>query len=336
MDRDADVAVVGSKIIFARPFLSVGLSVTPTYSPARAGVSADSRELGAFVAENSHFEGCSYRKPVFGSGFYGAEKGAAGDRWRWTEAEAEVYLPVESAQWSARLRLRLTGGVLAPRRRVEVTVGGVVVANLDLDREVREHVIEVPADLVVRESFDVINNAGSLLAENATIGDRGIYEPDRGQYDTTEEMQAFCGCSALVRRSALEAVGCFDRDLFMYFEDTELSWRLRRGGYRLRYQPASRVRHVHAATSVEWSPMFNFLVARNRILMLVRHARLRYAMRAYFQELSHLLRFALHHRSLSARVVRTRLRIQLSLAKRVPRMLLKRWGILREPGPERP
>lgn len=47
----------------------------------------------------------------------------------------------------------------------------------------------------------------------------------------------------LLRRSALEKVGGYDETLFMYGEDVELSYRLRRSGYRLRYCPTAVIWH---------------------------------------------------------------------------------------------
>ena len=47
----------------------------------------------------------------------------------------------------------------------------------------------------------------------------------------------------LFRRSILESVGCYDETLFMYGEDVELSYRLRRSGASLRYCPRAVVEH---------------------------------------------------------------------------------------------
>ncbi|WP_297451865.1 glycosyltransferase [Ferrovum sp.] len=47
----------------------------------------------------------------------------------------------------------------------------------------------------------------------------------------------------LLRRSALEEVGGYDEILFMYGEDVELSYRLRRKGHALRYCPLASVHH---------------------------------------------------------------------------------------------
>ncbi len=70
----------------------------------------------------------------------------------------------------------------------------------------------------------------------------------------------------------LDDVGLFDERYFLYYEDTDLSWRGQSRGWRYRYVPDAIERHVHAASSVEGSPMFEFFVARNRLIMLAKHA----------------------------------------------------------------
>jgi GT2 family glycosyltransferase len=47
----------------------------------------------------------------------------------------------------------------------------------------------------------------------------------------------------LLRRSTFEAIGGYDENIFMYGEDVELSYRLRRHGFRLRYCPEAVVWH---------------------------------------------------------------------------------------------
>lgn len=320
-----DVGAVASKILFARPYLSVRLEV-PTFSPARDGSSDDARELGVLLAETSEFVGCSYRKPLFREGFHAPET-IGGEVWRWSGRRGALDLPIERRDRPAVLRLRLAGGS-SELRTLEVRVGGGAAVQIPLGPEASEHLIEVPLATVGRDAFDVINNAGSFLTAEGAAGDRGIYQPDRGQFEAAEEVGAFCGCSALLRSRALADVGAFDRDLFMYYEDTELSWRLRKAGYRLRYQPASVVRHRHAGSSGESSPLFVFLVSRNRVLMLLKQAPLRVAARAYVEELARALRLIATSRSLRDPAVRTRLRVQLSLLAQAPRALLKRWRLL--------
>jgi len=48
-----------------------------------------------------------------------------------------------------------------------------------------------------------VNNAGSSINESGSPYDRGFGEYDLGQFDERAYVQAFCGCSVLIRRSAI-------------------------------------------------------------------------------------------------------------------------------------
>ena len=61
------------------------------------------------------------------------------------------------------------------------------------------------------------------------------------------------GAFLLVRRAAWDAVGGFDPEQWLYGEDLDLGWRLRRAGWTTRYVPEARVEHaVAAATASRW------------------------------------------------------------------------------------
>lgn len=72
--------------------------------------------------------------------------------------------------------------------------------------------------------------------------------------DTTTERVAgwLSGACLLLRREAFEAVGGFDENYFMYFEDVDLCDRLARSGWRSVYVPGAVITHDrgHAATRV--------------------------------------------------------------------------------------
>ena len=70
------------------------------------------------------------------------------------------------------------------------------------------------------------------------------------------------GAGFLVRRDAFQAVGGFDEAYFMYVEDVDLCWRLRRAGWRILYEPAARVAHEQGR-STSRSP-YRMLVAHHR------------------------------------------------------------------------
>ena len=73
------------------------------------------------------------------------------------------------------------------------------------------------------------------------------------------------GACLLVRRSAFQAVGGFDESYFMYAEDVDLCWRLRREGWRIGYEPGARVTHSLGASSQQ-AP-YRMILAHHRSLL---------------------------------------------------------------------
>lgn len=57
------------------------------------------------------------------------------------------------------------------------------------------------------------------------------------------------GAFLLVRRLAFESVGGFDEAYFMYVEDVDLCWRLKRAGWGTFYEPAAEVSHEQGVSA---------------------------------------------------------------------------------------
>ncbi len=130
---------------------------------------------------------------------------------------------------------------------------------------------------------NVINNAGSFIREDKSwpIVEQGANEVDKGQYDTVQEVTAFCGASVMLSRKMLDDIGLLDESFFMYFEDGDLSWRGQKKQWKYYLAPQSVVYHEHGGSGGEESPVFTFHVSRNRILILVKDGKLSLAARAY-------------------------------------------------------
>lgn len=56
----------------------------------------------------------------------------------------------------------------------------------------------------------------------------------------------------MVRRRAWTEIGGFDERQWMYAEDTDFGWRLRRAGWATRYEPAAHVEHESAASTTQF------------------------------------------------------------------------------------
>lgn len=81
------------------------------------------------------------------------------------------------------------------------------------------------------------------------------------------------GASMLVRRAALEQVGLFDEaSFFMYWEDTDLGFRLRKAGWRLAVAPDSKIWHKQSASLGLGNPLLDEYATRSCVRFLRRHA----------------------------------------------------------------
>jgi len=102
--------------------------------------------------------------------------------------------------------------------------------------------------------------------------DIGKCEIDNRQYDLGDLGGAgpfsFCGGAALISKSALRIVGGFDRKLFMYFEDVDLSWRFRLRGYKIGYCPEARVAHFRRG-SAECNTLDEFYFCHRNLLRTI-------------------------------------------------------------------
>jgi GT2 family glycosyltransferase len=181
-----------------------------------------------------------------------------------------------------------------------------------------------------------LNNAGVLLRPDGYGADRGLDAPDGPPYDTPAEVFGFSGGAALLAVAPLRSVGGFPARYFLYYEDTDVSWRLRLAGHRIGYAPDAVVRHAHSASADQGSALFSFHNERNRLLMLTRCAPSSFAARQ-------LLRFGLTTASLAGkRALRRpvppaphfrtglRLRVLGSYARMLPWALRSRRAISRQ------
>jgi GT2 family glycosyltransferase len=125
--------------------------------------------------------------------------------------------------------------------------------------------------LLADREVPTVNNAGVVLLADGYGTDRGFGDPPAAHAEPGEVF-GFSGGAALLRTDAVRAVGGFATEFFLYYEDTELSWRLRDAGWSIAYQPTAVVRHAHSATADQRSRSFAYHNERNRLWMLMRRA----------------------------------------------------------------
>ena len=132
--------------------------------------------------------------------------------------------------------------------------------------------VRVSNEAAARDEGKVlVNSTGNLVDASGNGYDRDWLVPAEQEHSPSEVF-GLCGGACAIRREAWRALGGFREDLFMYYEDTDLSWRLREHGWRVVYAREAVVRHEHASSSGTDSPMFIRVNARNRILVAAAHS----------------------------------------------------------------
>ena len=151
---------------------------------------------------------------------------------------------LESSPTFARVELRHSGG------------------NVGFGRAHNANAALGSAEFLLALNPDCILEPGALAllldtavgdAENAVAWEmRQIpYEHPKAYDPATLESPWASGAATLFRRTAFDAVGGFDPEIFLYGEDVDLSWRLRANGGIVRYVPRAAVVHRTYAVAGE-------------------------------------------------------------------------------------
>ncbi len=118
-----------------------------------------------------------------------------------------------------------------------------------------------------RPTIDAVGIGVNAKAEAAN---RGLGQPDLGQYDQIDDVFGACFGAALIRRSAFNrsAVGPVDETLFLYYEDVAWCWAAQLLGYRIISEPRAMVTHVMSAGVVRERPYgFKFRFTERNLLL---------------------------------------------------------------------
>lgn len=123
------------------------------------------------------------------------------------------------------------------------------------------------ACLLLADHPELVNTCGNTMHYTGLTYCRGAGRP-RAAYSAPAEVDAVSGAAFAVRRELFLGLGGFDERFFMYLEDSDLSWRARLAGYRIRYVPEALVEHHYR---MGYSPAKAYYLERNRHLMLLKN-----------------------------------------------------------------
>lgn len=152
----------------------------------------------------------------------------------------------------------------------------------DLVQKLLQHLQNHPEAAAVQPAIYWLHDKARLWNGeghyNAVIGK--IYSITK-QSNTNKKhtrVQWLTGCCMLVRNTVLEKERGFNKQFFLYYEDVELSFRIRAEGYELHYLPDATLYHEAGASGQlpsrekegTLSPVIHYYVSRNHIWFLRR------------------------------------------------------------------
>ena len=91
------------------------------------------------------------------------------------------------------------------------------------------------------------------------------------RFTEAAEVDCVCGCAMVIRRDLLKALGGFDEDYFMYFEETDFCVRARRRGNQVHHAPVGEFVHEEALASKTVSLRVFLDFRRSQILFHRKH-----------------------------------------------------------------
>jgi hypothetical protein len=125
--------------------------------------------------------------------------------------------------------------------------------------------------LLLMNSPDLLDCAGGFIDYYGYHYERG-----RGQnshkYNKADEIFYGKGAGIIIKRKVLERTGLFDPDIFMYFDETDLCWRIWLSGYRIVFAPKSIVYHAPGLTASKLQEETRlYFYTRNHMLVLLKN-----------------------------------------------------------------
>ncbi len=99
----------------------------------------------------------------------------------------------------------------------------------------------------------------------------GVYDMSRWDTSDPRPVEVLMGSCIIIRREALEQVGLFDEDYFMYTEEVDLCYRLKKKGWQLFWVPRARILHYGGQSTQQIASEMFIQLYKSKIMFFRKH-----------------------------------------------------------------
>ncbi|MCS6769282.1 MAG: glycosyltransferase family 2 protein [Candidatus Caldarchaeum sp.] len=117
----------------------------------------------------------------------------------------------------------------------------------------------------------LIDSLGGVIDRTGRAYDLGHGLPDFTNVKHPYQVFYARGAAIVIRKHLFMKLGGFDEDYFIYFEETDLCWRLRLLAYKIITVPSSVIYHLGGGTTGTPSGWIIFLRRRNQLTTLLKN-----------------------------------------------------------------
>jgi GT2 family glycosyltransferase len=87
--------------------------------------------------------------------------------------------------------------------------------------------------------------AAVMLFAERWFGERLV----RASFDQTREVDWVMGAALMVKKEVIKKAGLMDEGIFMYMDEVEWCYRIKKAGYQVIFNPESKIVHIGGASS---------------------------------------------------------------------------------------
>jgi len=122
---------------------------------------------------------------------------------------------------------------------------------------------------------DTLQYAGMTHINSYTVRSRayGHMEKDTGQHDKDRASAYAHGAAMMVSREVVRKIGLMSMAFFLYYEELDWGYRMRKAGFKIYYVHNSLIYHLESVSTGKESPFKTYYLNRSRLLYMRRNVR---------------------------------------------------------------